>query len=44
MQNVLKQSVLSVIRVSESALYEQVIWCAGKDEWLFFCDLHYGAV
>lgn len=38
MQNVLKQSALSIIRLSESALDEQVIWCAGKG------DLHYGAV
>lgn len=30
MQNVLKQSVLSIIRVSESALDEQIIWCAGE--------------
>lgn len=37
MQNVLKQSVLSIIRVNESALDEQMIWCAGKG------DLHYGA-
>lgn len=37
MQNVLKQSVLSIIRVNESALDEQMIWCTVKG------DLHYGA-
>lgn len=37
-QNVLKQSVLSMIRVCESALDEQVIWCAGEG------DLHYGGM